>query len=569
MFTALLTLISVGMLMTVPMMSKGAVGEKYDLTLWYTPTHYMDTEIYIAELIKSQLEGTGCFKVTLKSAEWATYTSQFGKMNLFLLGWWSDYPDESNFISPFVGTSGGKSIGTNYSSTEMDGYITTMTTDIAGRTKAIHDAQKLMAVDVPCIPLFSQLSQFIAYQKDVTGVNLEPSANVHYNSTLETGDTTIIIGTSDSIRNIDPSDSYEYFGSNTILQLTHGLMELPLDSFDAKPGPIIEYYNASNDGLVYNFTLKSGIQFSDGTDFNATAMKWNLDRVMAINGDPAFLIGDVINKTEVISETLLKITLKVPDATFLQRIVYQCAWPMSPASLPAAPNVNESTSAHIAGNPTQPGEGLGPYRVKSWTKDVELVLERNPFYFGTPAVNTEVIIKFYASGSALLTALEAGDIDIAHRAFGVEEREDITKNANLEHKTMATDGIRYLLFNVQMETDVNIRRAVASAIDRGLITSVVFKDFCDPILSMVPPTYSGHLPVFEDGPNLDNVVGNMTLAGYCVPPAATVIKTGTKIATVGETTTITVSVPGFVLLSTLATIISLSTLLTLKKKKKI
>ncbi|MFX0091389.1 MAG: ABC transporter substrate-binding protein, partial [Candidatus Hodarchaeota archaeon] len=157
-----LLVIAASMLMVVPTPPAQAQVTTYSIDLWYTPTHYGDTEKDVAELIKSQLEATGCFDVTLQSAEWATYVNQFGSMGFFLLGWWTDYPDESNYISPFVGTSGGASIGTNYSSVTMDGYITTMTTstNATERMEAIRNAQKLMAEDIPCIPLFTQTEQF-------------------------------------------------------------------------------------------------------------------------------------------------------------------------------------------------------------------------------------------------------------------------------------------------------------------------------------------------------------------------------------------------------------------------
>ncbi|MFX0093938.1 MAG: ABC transporter substrate-binding protein, partial [Candidatus Hodarchaeota archaeon] len=357
-------------------------------------------------------------------------------------------------------------------------------------------------------------------------------------------------------------DCYEYFGSNTIIQLTHGLFELNMNVQEPVPGPILEDYSISADGITYNFSLKDGIKFSDGTDFNATAMKWILDRTMAINGDPAWLIGDVIDTVTVVNETYLSIDLLTADNTFIPRLTYTTAWPMSPASLPVD---------SVAGDPTQPGAGLGAYKIKSWTKDVELILEHNPYYFGPTPVNTEVIIKFYTSSSTMLAALEAGDIDIIQRDLGPEERKDVIANAGLRYVTEPTDGIRYLLFNVQMETDVNIRRAVAAAIHRGQITSTVFSNFVDPIFTMVHPAYPGSIDVFPNGPIQSYVVGNMTLAGYCISPTVTATQTNTQTATQTATqtqvSTTTITAPGFEFLSVFALLVTFSTVLALKKKK--
>ncbi|MFX0210722.1 MAG: ABC transporter substrate-binding protein, partial [Candidatus Hodarchaeota archaeon] len=106
--------------------------------------------------------------------------------------------------------------------------------------------------------------------------------------TVAADEEVIIIGTTDKIRNIDPADSYEYFGSNTLVQLGHGLMELPRDAFAAVQGPIVDSYTVSADSMVYTFTLKDGIKFSDGETCDAAAVKWNIDRNIALNGDPGF-----------------------------------------------------------------------------------------------------------------------------------------------------------------------------------------------------------------------------------------------------------------------------------------
>ncbi|MFV2016812.1 MAG: ABC transporter substrate-binding protein, partial [Candidatus Heimdallarchaeota archaeon] len=159
-------------------------NNKYPIDLWFDNSgHYGDTEDDVANLMKIQFEATGYFTVTLKNTDWATYKTQFGTMPTFLLGWWFDYPDEENYIDPFVG-SGAFSLGTNYSSPTMDGYIKTMqeSTDPAARKTAIEAAQTLMATDAPLIPLFTMTKQFVAFGKDITGVVLEPSENMHFDS---------------------------------------------------------------------------------------------------------------------------------------------------------------------------------------------------------------------------------------------------------------------------------------------------------------------------------------------------------------------------------------------------
>ena len=483
---------------------------RYSMDFWYSPSHYGSEEADVADLIASQLEDTGFFDVNIKSAEWSQYVEQFTTMGFFLLGWWFDYPDPSNYIDPFVG-SGAFSLGTNYSDSTMDGYINTMltNTDLNAREQAQKDAQNLMAEDVPVVPLFSMIKQFSGYQSSISGYNLEPSENVHYNTiTDSSNDPQIVIGTTDSISKLDPADAYDYFSSNTLVQITHGLMEMPKDSTTAQLGPIASAVNVNAAATEYNFTLKEGIQFSDGTPFNATAMKWNIDRVLHLDNttgtDPGFLLSSVVDSVEVYNETLLGFHLSSPDATFLQRLTYTVAWPVSPNSL---------SYDEVQGQPESIPAGLGPYKITSWTANNELILEPNTNYFGDAPANNKVVINFYSDASALLTALENNQVDIAQKQFGAAEINSIKDNSNLKFKEKATAGIRYLVINVEAHPDKNVRQAIAAAVDRSEITQTVFQGINSPLYSMVPDIFDSAIDAFSDG-TAAQVSSLMNAAGY-------------------------------------------------------
>ena len=54
----------------------------FEFDLWYTPSHYGDTEVNMAEVLKAQLEKTPLVKVNIKSAEWATYKQQWDQKQM-------------------------------------------------------------------------------------------------------------------------------------------------------------------------------------------------------------------------------------------------------------------------------------------------------------------------------------------------------------------------------------------------------------------------------------------------------------------------------------------------------
>jgi len=80
------------------------------IELWYTPTHYGDTEAGPAQLIKEQWEKAGLIVVDLKDSEWAIYVDQLrnGQMMINLLGWYPDYIDPDNFLYPFLHSQANK-----------------------------------------------------------------------------------------------------------------------------------------------------------------------------------------------------------------------------------------------------------------------------------------------------------------------------------------------------------------------------------------------------------------------------------------------------------------------------
>ena len=124
------------------------------LTVWWTPSHYGDASADEYSEIQRSLNSSGLFKVTLKSAEWATYSKTLGtQYGAFQLGWFPDYPDAEDYITPFYGTKSNFT-SNGYSNVKMDAIIKK---EEAAKTSAerigfIKQAQMIAAQDAPIIP---------------------------------------------------------------------------------------------------------------------------------------------------------------------------------------------------------------------------------------------------------------------------------------------------------------------------------------------------------------------------------------------------------------------------------
>ena len=134
------------------------------LTLWWTPSHYGDASADEFSEMQRALNASKLFKVTLKSAEWATYSKTLGtQYGAFQLGWFPDYPDAEDYITPFYGTKSNFT-SNGYSNPKMDAIIKkeeAAKTD-AQRIGFIKQAQMLAAQDAPIIPYWQNTMLAVA-----------------------------------------------------------------------------------------------------------------------------------------------------------------------------------------------------------------------------------------------------------------------------------------------------------------------------------------------------------------------------------------------------------------------
>jgi peptide/nickel transport system substrate-binding protein len=152
-------------------LQKAGVKTPVPIDIWWTPSHYGDASADEYAEMKRAFDGSGLFKVTLKSAEWAQYSAQPGKRyNAFQLGWFPDYSDAEDYIVPFYQPD--NFMANNYNSAKMNALIKkeygAKTT--AARLAILRQAQVLAAKEVPIVPYWQQ--NMIAVSKtNVKGID--------------------------------------------------------------------------------------------------------------------------------------------------------------------------------------------------------------------------------------------------------------------------------------------------------------------------------------------------------------------------------------------------------------
>ena len=323
--------------------------------------------------------------------------------------------------------------------------------------------------------------------------------------------TTIIIGTTDSVElTLDPAQAYDYFGWNILQQIAGTLVSVKPGSTTGADfvGELAESWNASDDSKIWDFNLRQGVTFPDGTDFNATHVKHSFDRAIALipsipEGAPAGLGYDlIINRTEVLDTYKVRFHLNFPFSPFLGILACRASAIVDPKYAPMA------QVDYTAGDPraSTPVAFIGPYVLSKWERvagrDKEIRLEANSNYWnltsGYPKIK-HVIFKFYGDSSALRLAVEAGDANVAFRHISPTDVLDLEQNPNVKVWWGAGAFIQYLCFQTKRPPfdDPTVRRAVTAALNRPAVCETVFLGLSDPLYSIIPSGLLGHTEAFK------------------------------------------------------------------------
>jgi peptide/nickel transport system substrate-binding protein len=419
----------------------------FEFDLWYPPEHYGTTTADVMQVLKEQLEETGLVKVNLKSQNWAEYVDSFvnGDLPVFMLGWFPDFADPENWLSPFASCTQSPDNGVNYCNGKMDTLLQAAASspDPATREALYKQIGVLYAEEIPTIPLFWE-PEFVTYRDGVEGVKIGAPFEFHYkelsfgaNAKPASGNTdTIIIGTTDEVNSLDAQDAYATHDWE-ILKNT-GVPLLAYEPGESKLilGTAADFPEVSADGKTYTFKLKEGIKFADGTPLTAQDYVRAWQR-FGLEGQVSGLVQLYVDD------------VKAPDD---QTVVYQLNAPYGffPALAAAAPfipsNPNQFPIDAINQFPAKL-DGIGPYRMVSYTPGEQMVLEANPNYFGDAPPIPNVIVRYFADPTTMSNAVEIGEIDVAWRILGPVEAVRLQSVAGLTVEKINAPSLRYLVFN--------------------------------------------------------------------------------------------------------------------------
>jgi peptide/nickel transport system substrate-binding protein len=256
----------------------------------------------------------------------------------------------------------------------------------------------------------------------------------------------------------------------------------------------------NEDSTEWTCSLREGVQFHDGTEFNADAVIFNFDR-WRFTDNPyhfesqvfeyyeymwfGFDDDSVITSVEKVDDYTVKFVLDAPLAPFLANL----AMDMFAISSPAA--IEEHGEDY--GTPAVGCVGTGPFQFVEWVEGDHITVEANEDYWGGAPTIDEIVWRVIPDDSARFLALQAGDIHGLEQASA----EDIaTAEADPDLYVLARPALNtgYLAFNYRIQEfqDPLIRQAIVHAINREGLVENFYGDYGEVASNFLPPLVMGH-----------------------------------------------------------------------------
>jgi oligopeptide transport system substrate-binding protein len=294
---------------------------------------------------------------------------------------------------------------------------------------------------------------------------------------------------------LDPAISADMSSHIYITQIFSGLVRLD-DELNIVPDIAESLPEESPDGKTFTFHLRQGVKFQNGREVKAADFKYSWERAC----DPATgsttaatYLGDIvgaedmlagrtqgISGVEVLDDYTLRVTIDAPKAYFLDKLAYPTAFVVDRA--------NVESGQYWWRQP----DGTGPFKLKEWTPEQRLVLERSQIYYGEPAKLEQIV--YLLSGESM-GRYEKGETDVTLVSTSyIDEASDEASPLHLQLAITPELSLYYIGFNTAKPPfdDVNIRRAFCLAVDKQHIVKVILRDMVSEADGILPPGMPGY-----------------------------------------------------------------------------
>lgn len=256
----------------------------------------------------------------------------------------------------------------------------------------------------------------------------------------------------------------------------------------------------------WEFRLREGIRFHDGTPFTADDIAFTLERIPTVTGPGASYSALIrpVNRVEVVDDRTIRLYTSGPSPllpTYLTQVV------MLSRKIHAGATTADFNSGRVA-------IGTGPFRLTSYSNNDRIVLARNDQYWGEKPHWAEVNYRILTNDTARTAALLAGDVDFIDQVptsdierMRRDSRFRVAQTTSLRTMYLTIDGTRAApvpglassagaAMDRNPLADLRVRRALSLAIDRRMIQERVMEGSALATGQFMPPDSFSYIPDF-------------------------------------------------------------------------
>jgi peptide/nickel transport system substrate-binding protein len=332
-------------------------------------------------------------------------------------------------------------------------------------------------------------------------------------------DNTLVIGVDADPPVLDPTIANQGITYRPSSQVYEGLVFRTPDTNEIIPRLATSWEQI--DDTTWRFELLEGVQFADGTPFNAEAVKFSLERFInpETKAANAFTLK-ALKEVQVVDDTTVDLILNFPYAPLLANLAIFNPVIISPTAF----------EQHGEDYPLHPS-GTGAYQLVEYSSGNRIVLERNPLWREEPAPFEQIIFRVIPDEVTQIAELRSGGIHLLQsvtpnilREFADDPDFSIVKRTSF--------GTSYLGFNTKdgLATDPKVRHAIAKAIDRDAIVNELLEGLAERGEALIPDIVFGVSKNIEPIP-YDPEAAKQELADAGIAPGTTLKLLATNAAT--------------------------------------
>jgi len=321
---------------------------------------------------------------------------------------------------------------------------------------------------------------------------------------------TLVFGRQTDCIYMDPAHTAQNADIWVSLNLYDTLTQPTNDGKTVVPG-LASSWEVSQDGKTMTFRLRPNLKFADGSPLTVDDVKWSLERAANkdTGGEFQFLLAS-IEGVDTSGNDSVVLRLKHPDPTMLQALATFNAGIVPSKLIMAEPGSTlDEKSKSFAQHPV----GSGPFTLKSWSRNSEMVMTRNPYYWrpgadGRPLPyldNVKYVI--IPDDATRILKLKAGEIDAAE-FIPYSRVEELKADPRLNMVLFPAAQVHYFTVNNRPTlkdgtknplSDVRVRQALNYATDKQALIQVVTYGIGTPEQSFMPmstPMAYGNGPLY-------------------------------------------------------------------------